>query len=249
MRALPEPVRRRLDPESRYGLRVTLFAVAVLLVAVPFGLLLDQVVRDGPLVRFDTSAADTLHEWVRETPGAVRVLRVVTFVGAPAFLALVVTAAALYVLRRRRVRLVVFLVVTTLGGGAVNNLVKVLVDRDRPALEEPVATAGGQSFPSGHAFSSTVAFGALLLVLLPAVRRRGRPWLIAGAAAVVVAIGFSRLALGVHYLSDVLGGFALGLAWLAASTAAFSIWRVERGRPPVEPAEGLEPEAADDLEP
>ena len=56
-------------------------------------------------------------------------------------------------------------------------------------------------------------------------------------------------ALGVHYISDVLGGYVLGLAWLAASTAAFSIWRVERGRRPVEPIEGLEPEAATDLRP
>ena len=58
----------------------------------------------------------------------------------------------------------------------------------------------------------------------------------------VVAVGFTRLALGVHYLSDVVGGIVLGLAWLAVSTATFSIWRVERGRPPVHPTEGLEPE-------
>jgi undecaprenyl-diphosphatase len=63
----------------------------------------------------------------------------------------------------------------------------------------------------------------------------------------VAAICFSRLALGVHYISDVVGGVVLGLAWLAASTAAFSIWRVQRGRSPVEVSEGLAPEAAEDL--
>jgi undecaprenyl-diphosphatase len=51
----------------------------------------------------------------------------------------------------------------------------------------------------------------------------------------------------VHFVSDVVGGWVLGLAWLAASTAAFSTWRVDRGRPPVEPSEGLEPEAASKL--
>jgi undecaprenyl-diphosphatase len=95
--------------------------------------------------------------------------------------------------------------------------------------------------------SSTFTYGALLLVFLPAVARRYRPAIVAGAALLVAAICFSRLALGVHYISDVLGGVVLGLAWLVASTAAFSIWRVQRGRPPVEVSEGLAPEAAEDL--
>lgn len=242
-------VRRRLDPESRYGLRLTLLAVAVLLVAVPFGLLLDQVVRSGPLTRADTSAADALHDWVRRSDGIIGPLRVVSFLGSPPWLALVVGAAAAYTLVRSRWRLALFLVTTTLAGGAINTAVKVMVDRDRPDLDPPVATAGGFSFPSGHATSSTVAYGALLLVLLPAVPRRARPPVVAAAVALVLAIGMSRLALGVHYLSDVLGGFALGSGWLAASTAAFSIWRVERGESAVDAKEGLEPESAGDLEP
>jgi undecaprenyl-diphosphatase len=71
---------------------------------------------------------------------------------------------------------------------------------------------------------------------------------LAGAVLLVAAICFSRLALGVHFITDVVGGVVLGLAWLAASTAAFSIWRVERGRPPVQVKEGVEPEAADLVE-
>ena len=246
---LPEPVLRRLDPEDRYGLRLTLLALAVVLVAVPFGLLLDQVVRDGPLVRLDTAAANDLHGWVRHSPGTVRMLQVVSFLGSPPWLWLVVTAAVIFTLRRRRARLAVFLVTTTLLGGLIDTAAKILVDRDRPSLEDAVATAHGQSFPSGHAMSSTVAYGALLLVLLPALPARARRPALVGAVVLVLAIGFTRLALGVHYISDVLGGYALGLAWLAASTAAFSVWRVERGRPPVKPLEGLEPEAAADLEP
>ncbi|MGI8683534.1 MAG: phosphatase PAP2 family protein [Acidimicrobiales bacterium] len=246
---LPEPVLRRLDPEDRYGLRLTLLAVALVLVAVPFGLLLDQVVRNGPLVRVDTAAANDLHGWVQGSPGAVRALQVVSFLGSPPWLTVLVVAAVAYVLRRRRVRLAVFLVATTLAGGLIDTAVKIAVDRDRPSLEGPVATAHGQSFPSGHSMSSTIAYGALLLVLLPALPPRARRPAVGAAVVLVVAIGFTRLALGVHYISDVLGGYALGLAWLAASTAAFSVWRVERGRPPVEPLDGLEPEAADALEP
>ena len=242
-------VRRRLDPESRYGLRLTLLALAVLLVAVPFGLLLAQVVQSGPLTRADTAAANALHGWVRRSDGVLGPLHVVTFLGSPPWLALMVGATVVYTLVRHRWRLALFLVTTTVAGGAINTAVKVMVDRDRPDLDPPVATAGGFSFPSGHATSSTVAYGALLLVLLPAVPRRGRLPVVAAAVALVLAIGTSRLALGVHYVSDVLGGFALGSAWLAASTAAFSIWRVERGEQAVDAKEGLEPEAAGDLEP
>lgn len=238
---------RRLDPEARYGLRLSLFALAFLLVAVPFGLLVEQVKSNGSLVRLDTAAARNLHGWVRGSPGLVTGLKVLTFFGSPVWFYVLVGVAAALVWRRGRGRLAVFLVATTLGGGLLDTIVKVVVDRPRPSLIDPVATAHGKSFPSGHAMSSTVGYGALLLVFLPIVAPRLRVLAITGVAALLAAIGFSRLALGVHYITDVLGGYVLGLAWLATSTAAFSIWRVERGRPPVEPAEGLEPEAAADL--
>ncbi|MGI8810167.1 MAG: phosphatase PAP2 family protein [Acidimicrobiales bacterium] len=237
--------RRRLDPDGRYGLRVTLFGLAFLLVAIPFGLLLEQVKRNGPLLRVDTSAARHLHEWVRNSDDLVRQLKILTFFGSPVWFWVIVVPAVIWVWRRGHVRLAVFLVVTTLGGGLLDTIVKEAVGRPRPSLVDPVATAHGKSFPSGHAMSSTVVYGALLMVFLPVIGRRYRPVVLGGVMVLVAAIGFSRLALGVHFISDVLGGFVLGLAWLAASTAAFSTWRVERGRPAVDISEGLEPEAVD----
>jgi len=245
--SLLDACRRRLDPEERYGLRLTLLAAAFLLLAVPFGWLLSQVEGHGSLVRLDTSAARHLHESVRDAPGTVRFLKVLTFLGSPVWFYLTVIPAALFVWRRHHPRLAVFLAVTVAGGGLLNSAVKALVARPRPTLVDPVALADGRSFPSGHAMSSTVVYGALLLVFLPVVARRLRPMAVAAAVLLVGGIGFTRLALGVHYISDVLGGFVLGLAWLAASTAAFSTWRIERGRPGVHPMEGLEPEAAADL--
>jgi undecaprenyl-diphosphatase len=244
---LPAYVRRRLDPAGRYGLRLTLFATAVALVAVPFGLLLDQVTRHGPLLRVDRGVADAVHGWALRQPGAaVTALKAVSWLGGPPVLTIMAGAAALYVLRHDRVRLALFVVTTSILGGFVDTVVKILVDRPRPVFERSLAHAVGKSFPSGHAMSSTVVYGALLLVLLPALPRRGRPWAFAGTATLVLAICASRIALGVHFLSDVLGGVVLGLAWLAASVAAFRIWRTESGRRPAPVTAGLEPEARAD---
>jgi undecaprenyl-diphosphatase len=240
---LPIAVRRRLDPAERYGLRVTLFAIAVVLVAVPFSYLLIEVLRDGPFTAFDRDTATKLHDQVRGREGLIAFLKVVSFLGKPLLLGVAVAAGSVFVVSRGRKRLALYLVVTAIGGGLVDSAVKVLVNRSRPEIDDPFIHAFGKSFPSGHAMSSVVTYGALLLVLLPALRRRGRVLAYVTTLVLIIAIGLSRLMLGVHYVSDVLGGWALGLAWLVASTAAFSIWRQEQGKPPVDPAQGVEPEA------
>jgi undecaprenyl-diphosphatase len=89
----------------------------------------------------------------------------------------------------------------------------------------------------------------LALVFLSLADRRWRGWLIGGAALIIVAIGLSRIALGVHFLSDVLAGWLLGLAWISVTAYAFRVWRREAGHPNPPLAAGLEPEAAADLAP
>ena len=232
----------RLDPNQRYGLRLTLFTLALGLTAVPFGILLDQVVREGPLIEADTWAANHLHDAVRDSSLLVDALQVVSFLGKPVWFYAICIPIGVWILRRGRMRLAIYLVTTTLLGGLIDTWVKVTVDRDRPSFEDPIATASGQSFPSGHAMTSIVTYGALLLIFLPLIPRARRPLSIGATAALVLAIGFTRLALGVHYITDVLGGFVLGAAWLLLSTAAFEIWREDRGLRPTRPLEeGVEP--------
>lgn len=249
MRALlPDGVRRRFEPDGRYGLRVTLFAVALVLVAVPFGILTEQVVRSGPMLRVDQGVANDVHAWaVARGPHFATALKVLSWLGKPPLLTLLVALAAVFVYLRGRTRLAVFLVTTGTLGGLVDTAVKILVNRPRPEFETPLAHALGKSFPSGHAMSSTVVYGALLLAFLPAVPRRGRPATVVATVLLVLSIAASRLGLGVHFLSDVVGGLVLGLAWLAASVATFRVWRDERGKTPAPVLEGLEPEAAQDL--
>lgn len=247
MRALPPSILRRLDLEQRFGLRLTLFAFALVLVAVPFSYLLFEVIREGPFTRFDTSAAGDLHRLVVRRPSAVTALKAISVLGKPLWLGVIVGAGALFVFLRDRRRLAIFLAFTVIGGGVVDSAVKIAVNRPRPVVETPLADAFGKSFPSGHAMSSTVAYGALLLVLLPVVPKAWRWLAFLGTTLLVAGIGVSRLFLGLHFVSDVVAGHILGMAWLAGSAALFNIWRVERGAEAVDFTDGLEPEAVDDL--
>jgi undecaprenyl-diphosphatase len=104
-----------------------------------------------------------------------------------------------------------------------------------------VQTLTSYSFPSGHAFGSIVGVGALLLVGLPLVRPGWRRPLIALGVLIVGLVGFARVGLGVHYLSDVVGGWLIGAAWLAATTAGFRAWRRDLRRPERPLEAGLEP--------
>lgn len=167
----------------------------------------------------DRWAVERLSEALHDHPGVVDALQVVTALGKPQVLAVASVVAGVVLLARRRVRAAAFGVVATIGAWLVDNGLKDLVDRARPDLAEPVASASGPSFPSGHAMTSAAAYGALVVIVLPLVPPARRRLVVAAAAVVVVAVGITRVALGVHWPTDVLGGWAFGLAWLAASAA------------------------------
>jgi membrane-associated phospholipid phosphatase len=225
---------------ARFGVRAVLVAVALGLVAVPFSLLLLSVEAQWtPLLLADQAARDDLHAFALTHAGFVTVMDALSTIGR--WWAYLIGFAMVlgWLLWRRLVRLALFVVVTVGGSGLLNETVKAAVHRARPVLTDPVAHESGTSFPSGHAQGAMVGYAVLLLVFLPVLRGVARPIAIAAAALMVLAIGFSRVALGVHYVSDVLAGYLLGAAWVAAMIGLFNIWRRERG--PSRPADGLEP--------
>jgi Membrane-associated phospholipid phosphatase len=131
---------------------------------------------------------------------------------------------------RRLPWLALFVLVTVVGSSLLNALVKTAVHRLRPVLTHPVAHEPGLSFPSGHAQAAIVGYAVLLLVFLPILHGAWRRVAVTFAVLMVLAIGFSRIALGVHYVSDVVGGYVLGAAWVAAMAAAFNVVGVNRER-------------------
>lgn len=243
-KGLPEWAQRRFDPTQRYGLRLTLFALAATLVAVPFSFLLLQVLSAGPLTEIDKGVAEAIHEWIRDSEILVGLSFFFSFLGIPPFFYVTIGIAAYWFYKRGYWRLSMFMIVTPLFGGLISTVVKVLVDRPRPVFDDPITEAFGKSFPSGHALTSTVGYGTLLLAFLPFIPERWKRRAVAGYVTLVLLIGASRMGLGVHYLSDVLGGFLLGAAWLCVSTATFRIWRREQRKRTTEILEGAEPEVA-----
>ena len=229
----------------RFGIRAALAGLALALVALPFGLLL-LLVRDrwDPLLDLDQGVSDGLHEVALQHDAFVTAMKAISTIGSAVVYVPLFTALTIWLFVRGLHRLAAFVAVTEAGSPIINALVKSAVDRARPVLPDPVAHAGGYSFPSGHAQSATVAAGVLLLVFLPTLHGRARTAALIAAPTWVVLVCFSRVALGVHFVSDVVAGVILGAAWLAATTALFSAWRRETGRPPVDPEQGLEPEAA-----
>ena len=237
-------LQRRLDPDERGGLRLTLAVVAALVVAIPFTLLLLLVVDHAGLVqRTDLRLEVSLNDYAFTHAGWVSFLKAISLIGGPATFEALALVVAVRLFLTHRPRLAAWLLVTVLGGGLLSTLVKVAVDRHRPLPPHPVAHAASASFPSGHALGAVVGMGALLLVALPAVRPKWRSAVLGLGVVAVLLVGFSRLGLGVHYLSDVVGGYLLGAGWLAATTAAFAAWRRDRGEAGRDLVDGLEPVA------
>lgn len=214
-----------------------------------FALLL-LLVREqwNPLESLDHGVANALNGFVSSHHAFEVALKAITTLGNTAVLCGIVGVIAVALIVRGRARLAAYLVVTGVGALIMGPALKLFVGRLRPVVEHTVALAPGNSFPSGHALGSIVCYGAITLIFLPAVRRPA--YLMTAFGILVAAIGFSRIALGVHFLSDVVGGWLLGAVWLAVTARAFETWREQTGRRPTAPLqEGLEPEAARDVQP
>lgn len=198
------------------------------------GLLLALVAAGWePLMSLDRAVADGLHRRAVAEPGLTHVNRVLTdwvwdTWTMRALLAVVVVA--LFVRGGRRPAM--WAAATSALGTFVQQSLKAALGRERPSWPDPVDSASYAAFPSGHALTVTVTFGLLLWLAVargarPAVRRA-----VAAAGAVsVLGVGFTRVYLGVHWLSDVIGGWLIGAALVALSAAAYGRWGANRPHP------------------
>jgi len=209
-------IARRFRPRSALGLSLTLHLAALAVFGWLFGLVLvDVLVRedlihvDGPVTKF---LLDNRDEWLTS------VMRVINTLGSTSVLAPLILVGALVAKRRGMGwRPAVVLAGSLLGALAIHAVLAPLVGRSRPAVPRLVDAASVFSFPSGQATQAIAVLGAL--AYLASARLQGwgakvATW--ATCVVVVLIVGVSAVYLGVHWASDVIGGYALGALWLAA---------------------------------
>jgi undecaprenyl-diphosphatase len=225
--------------------------IVVTAAAVVFTILLILVrLQWAPLESVDHDSAVRLNSLISGHAALVALVKAVTWLGSDGVLWTVIGASAVVLAIRRRWRLTIYLLVTGAGALVLDPVLKSLVGRLRPVVAHPIAHGTGNSFPSGHSLGSIVCYGAVFLVFLPAARGRWRTAFTTVIVALIALIGISRILLGVHYVSDVIGGWAIGIAWLGLTAFAFEATRQAAGLPVTHPVtEGLEPEARDDVTP
>lgn len=159
----------------------------------------------------------------------------VTALGSTAILVLLTAGAIGYLLASGRRRTALFLLLATAGGGTAAKLLKLVYDRPRPTLVQHLVDVSSASFPSGHSADSAIVYLTIAALVARTIPERAvRLYLLITAGVLVLLIGFSRVYLGVHWPSDVAGGWAFGAAWAFACSLAYSRLWAREGRPEVE---------------
>jgi membrane-associated phospholipid phosphatase len=216
---LRAPLSARFDPEKATGLALTLALVLIVGAGLVLAVLAVIVRSTQDLAGIDSSVANwgDRHATGASTDG----LKLVTDLGETWTAVVVGAVIALVEIGRTRSRWVVpFLLAVVVGDKLLTETIKHLVDRVRPDLN-PVAATLGPSFPSGHSSTAAAFWAAAALVVGRWGGRRARPVLVGLAVGIAVGVAASRVLLDVHWLTDVIGGLALGWAWFAACAVAF----------------------------
>lgn len=227
-----------LTAPARLGVQLGLGALVLVLSSALLGALAHEFSSAAGLLALDTSLAEWLHRHAR--PELTAVLLVVTHLHGTGAVALYGLAVGTWLAARRRWRPFLLLGLGLGGVLILNALMKLAFARARPAFDEPLLTLATYSFPSGHVAGSTVAYGLVAIAVFGATRSQAlRALAMLGAFAAIILVAFTRMYLGVHYLSDVLAGFAEGVAWLTICCMGLQAYWHRRDRRRARPAPGI----------
>lgn len=220
---LRESIKQHLGWHLLVGLLV-FASMTALIVA-----LSDQVMEGEPLTIIDAQLSNWLHK--NGTSAQIQAFKIVTHLGSTVVAIFITSILSIYLLWRRQRYWFTTLLLSVAGGALLNRTLKLAFQRTRPQFDDPLMTFPGFSFPSGHTLTATVMYGCLAAIIVASTRNRLVQIAVIFVASVLIAlVGFSRIFLGAHYLTDVLAAIAEGLAWLSLSfTLVYSLWRRRNG--------------------
>lgn len=216
-------VKARLSPGGYLGLELTLAALVMVAAAWVFGGVAEDVATGDPLTLVDAWLAQWLH--ARMSPGLTQLMLAVSEVHNTIPVIVYGVLIACVLIATRNWPRLIMLVAMLPGGMLLNFAVKQAFQRARPSFVDVASSLATYSFPSGHTMAATVFWGFVAAWVVPNLRQwRWRVMVVMGACLMVALVAFSRIYLGMHYLSDVLASMAEGTAWTALCVIAFRTW-------------------------
>lgn len=220
----PTVYARWLSPEGYLGLHLVVGFLVALLAGWAFGRIADWVFSSATTRAADRYAQEVAASW--RTPGLTAFMRLMSLFGKMWVLAVIAVTVAAALLRARSHRRLYAFAATMVGGSLLNPALKAVFRRARPSGIVVLWSTQGYSFPSGHAMGAMLLFGSLAYVISFSIdhSRRLRALAVTLCVLMILSIGASRIYLGVHYLSDVVAGFAAGLCWLAVCLSGTEAW-------------------------
>ena len=208
-------VANRLSTDTYIGLHLTVTFIVAAGAIWLSSALLEAVLDNATLVRMDVAAAEWMHAHV--TARGTAVSHWISKIGGPTNMGFIAVLGGLELLRRRRKTLLIAWIAAFAGGGMLEKILKVLVHRTRPLFNTSSPDEQSLSFPSGHSMMCFIGVAMLVYALTISGHITGirRSILIGVGASFVLLVGISRVYLGAHFPSDVVGGFAFAAGWVS----------------------------------
>lgn len=201
---------------------ILIFATALL-----FGLVA-YYVQTNQIVAFDEAIISFVQSYI--SPGFDRFVFVATHFGSKKLVAPLILILAAILFFYKKYALGLFIALTSGTGAALNIILKTIFQRERPDIL-PLITETGYSFPSGHSMGSIIFYGSVAYLIVHLTRKSSVRWIgVTAMILLIVIIGSTRIYLGVHFPSDIIGGFSVGTMWLIVCIFCFRYYEFKKGR-------------------
>ncbi|MBA3733525.1 phosphatase PAP2 family protein [Patescibacteria group bacterium] len=206
---------KRFEKKVFTGLPLTILVLLFLILLATFIGMTDSIVNSYPIVKIDNSFAHYLY--TIRNPLTAKILYAITSLANQITIVVFFIAFAIYLYFKKEIAYLYSLVFIFFGTDASIFLIKLFINRTRPGADIAYYIEKSKSFPSGHSAIAMAIFGFFTYYIINHLdKKMNKSLVVSLGVSLIILVGFSRLYLGVHYLSDVLGGLLLGGLWLIA---------------------------------